>query len=57
MNFETWDEVITYFRAECEDIARGCEEEGYPAHGVIYDLRCESLYRDLYEAFGHLAEV
>ena len=25
---------------ECEDIAKQCEEEGYPSHGSNYDLRC-----------------
>ena len=30
------------FDDECKEIAVMCEEEGYPAHGSNYDLRCEN---------------
>ena len=37
------------YAEECEKIAEMCEEEGYPAHGSNYDLRCESV-REYYDA-------
>lgn len=38
------------YSEECKAIAEGCEEEGYPAHGENYDLRCESAYNSYYKA-------
>lgn len=47
-------ELYSLYREECEDIALGCEEEGYPAYGSNYNLRCEytwdSYYRPEIEA-------
>lgn len=31
------------FKADCEDIAILCEEEGYPSCGANYELRVEQL--------------
>lgn len=39
------------FLEECNDIADGCEEEGYPRYGSNYDLRRESLYREYAEMY------
>ena len=41
---KAWEEMTEQekeneFSEICEDIARECEEEGYPAHGENYDLR------------------
>ena len=35
-------ELEQQYLDECEEIAAGCQEEGYPSHGDNYDLRCES---------------
>lgn len=42
------ERLLDEFEACCEDIARGCEEEGYPSHGSNYELRCASEWRDYY---------
>ena len=41
---KAWEEMTEQekekeFSEICEDIARECEEEGYPANGENYDLR------------------
>ena len=41
---KAWEEMTEQekeqeFSEICEDIASGCEEEGYPANGENYDLR------------------
>lgn len=33
------------YASECASIAEQCEEEGYPAHGSNYELRCEFARR------------
>lgn len=33
------------YMEECEKIKSQCEEEGYPAMGENYDLRCENTRR------------
>ena len=37
------------FRAECDQIAKECEEEGYPSHGSIYELRCSQIWENHFE--------
>lgn len=48
------DEILDRYDAECRDIARDCEREGYFSHGENYELRCDQLwdsYRDKYEQY------
>lgn len=45
----TKSEVIKEYEQECLEISRQCEEEGYPAHGSNYDLRCEDLWDNYYK--------
>lgn len=48
------DEILDRYDAECRDIARNCEREGYFSHGENYELRCDQLwdlYRDKYELY------
>lgn len=45
----TKSEVIKEYEEECLEISRQCEEEGYPAHGSNYDLRCEDLWDNYYK--------
>lgn len=43
-------EVSSYpreFLDACDEIARECEEEGYPSHGLNYSLRVESLKKEM----------
>ena len=44
------EELENEYSEECKSIAEECEEEGYPAHGENYDLRCESSYDSYYKA-------
>lgn len=44
------DKLYDEFKLECEEIAEGCVDEGYPAHGSNYDLRVENLMRSDYYA-------
>lgn len=44
------DKLEKEFKAECEDIAALCEEEGYPAYGANYDLRVQNLMETEYYA-------
>ncbi len=43
------EELMNQFRAECEEIAVECQEEGYPSYGSNYELRCESLWQSFYK--------
>lgn len=47
---EIWNEeaLLAQYDADCADIALQCEEEGLPAYGSTYDLRCASLWEDHY---------
>lgn len=45
------------FKAECEEIALECEEEGYPSHGSNYDLRCSSLWERYEEEYDYLCSL
>ena len=42
-------ELKNQYMEACEDIAIRCEEEGYPANGSNYDLRCSSLWESSYQ--------
>ena len=46
------EELTRQFETECEEIARQCEEEGYPPHGSNYELRVERLMESYPELFG-----
>lgn len=48
---EELDALMEEYRAACAEIARECEEEGYPSHGENYDLRCAQLWRDSYAEY------
>ena len=39
------------YDAACEEIARECEEEGYPSYGSNYELRVEQLKESFSELF------
>ena len=41
----TYEEAMMAYNAECDEIARQCQEEGYPSHGSNYSLRAEEAYR------------
>lgn len=41
-------ELLDAFDLECRDIAVQCEEEGLPAHGSTYDVRCEHIWNNYY---------
>lgn len=45
------DRLWEQFNAECEEIARQCEEEGYPSHGSNYELRVDNLMESYPELF------
>lgn len=47
-------ELNKLYNKECEEIALGCEEEGYPAHGTNYELRCEAAYKWYEEQIEYL---
>lgn len=47
-NQETFN---AYWKEIKADIAKQCEEEGYPSHGSNYDLRCEAEWEWLCESF------
>lgn len=40
--------LYAQYNLDCEDIAVQCVEEGYPAYGSNYDLRCASLWEEYY---------
>lgn len=44
--FAQTEEGREFFEA-CDEIARECEEEGYPSHGVNYSLRVENLKKEM----------
>lgn len=44
------EELKREFELECDQIAAGCETEGYPIHGSNYDLRVDALMRSDYYA-------
>ena len=44
----TEQELLEAFDAECVDIADQCEEEGLPAHGSTYDVRCAHIWENYY---------
>ena len=46
------DKLWEEFKEECEEIARQCEEEGYPSHGSNYELRVDSLKESYPELFS-----
>ena len=49
--------LFVQFKEECKEIAEQCEEEGYPNHGVNYDLRCENVWDNYYgSAIAELEE-
>ena len=51
---KTKEEIVKEFNEECEEIARMCEEEGYPAHGSNYELRVADLldwYKEQYPEY------
>ena len=43
------DLLYAEYKEECEDIAEGCIEEGYPSNGSNYELRSSSLWDDYYK--------
>ena len=45
------DRLWEQFNAECAEIARQCEEEGYPSHGSNYELRVDNLMESYPELF------
>ena len=52
------DTLKAQFRAECEEIALECEEEGFPSHGENWDLRCADLWESQYEdTVNYLADL
>lgn len=55
-NDEKMDKLWEQFDAECEEIARQCEEEGYPSHGNNYELRVDELMKSYPELFEHNEE-
>lgn len=46
------EELYDEYLEACEEIARECEAEGYPAHGENYDLRVAQLEKSFPELFG-----
>lgn len=48
--------IVNEYKAECEEIAELCEEEGYPSNGSNYELRIAGLWEDYCQAFPELAE-
>lgn len=50
-------EILAAYKAECWDISRQCEEEGYPSHGENYELRADNLWDDWYEKPFRLARI
>jgi hypothetical protein len=41
----TYEEAMVAYEAECDEIARQCQEEGYPSHGSTYEMRIYQAYR------------
>ena len=46
------ERLMKEFQEACEEIARECEAEGYPAYGSNYELRVEALKESYPELFG-----
>ena len=44
------EKVLVRYHAECEEISRQCVAEGYPSHGSNWELRCQQLWDEYYEA-------
>ena len=42
------DALMEAYRQECREISDLCVEEGYPSHGSNYEVRCASLWEDMY---------
>lgn len=41
----TYEEAMRQYQAERDEIARQCQEEGYPSNDSNYSLRAEQAYR------------
>ena len=46
-------EIDRLYAEDCREISEQCEAEGYPSHGSIYDLRCESLGETYLQSCGY----
>ena len=44
------------YLAECKEISEQCEEEGYPANGGNYELRCENARKYYDEQIAYIDE-
>lgn len=44
----TVNELRKLYDNDCKDIATQCVEDGYPAYGSNYELRCASLWDEYY---------
>lgn len=45
---ERIDALRSRYKAECEDVADMCKDDGYPSHGENWDLRCDGLWEEYY---------
>ena len=50
-------EILAAYKAECREISRQCEEEGYPSYGENYELRADNLWEEWYEEPFRLARI
>ena len=48
-----YEKIEKEYEEECAEISAQCEEEGYPARGSNYELRCESLGERYYQYYGY----